>query len=306
MNLKQLNQFVVLAETLNFRVAAARLNMAQPPLSVSIRLLEEEIGERLFERSTGGVRLTVVGKNVLEHARRTLFHAEQFRHSAQLVAGGQIGSLRINFVASSTFRLLPRAIAHFRAHHPRVDLRLSEAGTNAIMVGLRDGLIDIGLVRYPTPNHPSVATVIVENNHYVAALPANHPKAAKARLRLSDLRDEPFIMPSPLEGSAAYMSMMHACWHAGFVPNIVQEASQAQTIVALVEGGLGVALVPNLWQHLAPRAVAFRRLYAMPKATLGLAFACRKEEEDAVLLRAFRHSVEVAAKSYEEETPLGS
>jgi len=80
----------------------------------------------------------------------------------------------------------------------------------------------------------------------------------------------------------------------------VQEASQAQTIVALVEGGLGVALVPNLWQHLAPRAVAFRRLYGMPKNTLGLAFACRKEEEGAVLLRAFRHSVEMAARSYEE------
>lgn len=296
MNLKQLNQFVVLAETLNFRIAASRLNMAQPPLSVSIRLLEEEIGERLFDRSTGGVKLTAVGKSVLEHARRTLFHAEQFRHSAHLVAGGQIGSLRISFVASSTIRLLPRSIAHFRANHPHVDLRLSEAGTNAIMTGLRDGLIDIGLVRYPTPNHPSVSTVIVESNHYVAALPIRHPKTAKQRLKLLDLRDEPFIMPSPLDGSAAYMSMMHACWHAGFVPNIVQEASQAQTIVALVESGLGVALVPNLWQGLAPRAVEFRQLYGMPKNQLGLAFACRREEEGAVLLRAFRKSVEHAAK----------
>jgi DNA-binding transcriptional LysR family regulator len=172
-----------------------------------------------------------------------------------------------------------------------VDLRLSEAGTNAIMAGLLDGLIDIGLVRSPTPNYPSVATVIVQDNHYVAALPENHPKARKVNLRLSDLADEPFIMPSPLDGSAAYMSMMHACSHAGFVPNIVQEASQAQTIVALVESGLGVALVPNLWQHLAPRAVKFRELKGMPKARLGLAIAYRKEEENAVLLRAFRRSV---------------
>lgn len=295
MNLKQLNQFVVLAETLNFRAAASRLNMAQPPLSVSIRALEDELGERLFDRSTRGVKLTTVGRSVLEHARSTLFHAEQVRHSAQLAAGGQIGSLRISFVASSTIRLLPRSIAHFRTQHPRVDLRLSESGTNAIMAGLRDGLIDVGLVRYPTPNHPSVATTIVEYNHYVAALPVNHPKAKKPRLRLEDLRDEPFIMPSPQDGSAAYLSMMHACWHAGFVPNIVQEASQAQTIVALVEGGLGVALVPNLWQHLAPRAVEFRQLQGMPKNELGLAFACRKEEENAVLLRAFRHSVEAVA-----------
>ena len=296
MNLKQLHQFVVLSETLSFTAAAARLNMAQPPLSVSIRLLEEEIGERLFERSTGGVKLTAVGHGVLEHARRTLFHSEQFRQSARRVAGGQVGSLRISFVASSTIRLLPRAIAHFRAHHPMVDLRLSEAGTNAIMAGLRDGLIDVGLVRYPTPNYPSVCTVIVEKNHYVAALPAKHPLAGKLRLRLADLRDEPFIMPSPLEGSATYMSMMHACSHAGFVPNIVQEASQAQTIVALVESGLGVALVPNLWQDLAPRAVVFRELRGMPKTRLGLAVAYRKEEEDAVLLRSFRQAVVAAVK----------
>jgi DNA-binding transcriptional LysR family regulator len=296
MNLKQLQQFVVLSETLNFTATAARLNMAQPPLSVSIRLLEHEIGERLFERSTGGVKLTTVGQSLLKHARSTLFHAEQFRQTARMVGSGQVGNLRISFVGSSTIRLLPRSIAHFRANHPLVDLTLSEAGTNAIMAGLRDGLIDIGLVRYPTPNHPTVVTEIVEVNHYVAALPKNHPKAKKATLRLADLCDEPFIMPSPVDGSASYLSMMHACSHAGFVPNIVQEATQAQTIVALVESGLGVALVPNLWQDLAPRAVRFRELTGMPKAKLGLAFAFRKEEESALLLRSFRQSVE-ASKS---------
>ena len=288
MNLKQLQQFVVLSETLSFTKAAARLNMSQPPLSVSIRLLEDEIGERLLQRTTGGVTLTAVGQSLIEHARRTLFHAEQFRQTARMVAGGQVGNLRSSFVASSTISLLPRAIAHFRADHPMVDLRLSEAGTNVIMAGLLDGLIDIGLVRSPAPNYPSVATVIVQDNHYVAAL--------KVNLRLADLADEPFIMPSPLDGSATYMSMMHACAHAGFVPNIVQEASQAQTIVALVESGLGVALVPNLWQHLAPRAVKFRALKGMPKASLGLAVAYRKEEENAVLLQAFRRSVEAAVK----------
>lgn len=292
-----MRQVLVLAETLNFRVAAERLHMAQPPLSVSIRKLEEEIGAPLFDRSRAGVKLTAAGKGVLEHARRTLFHAEQFRLSAQWGAVGQIGTLRISFVPSSTIRLLPRSIAHFRARHPRVDLRLSESGTNAAMAGLRDGLIDIGLVRYPTPNHPGVETVIVETNHYVAALPATHPKARKSRLHLSDLREEPFIMPSPLDGSASYMSMMHACANAGFVPNIVQEASQAQTILALVESGLGIALVPNVWQHLAPRAVKFHRLVGMPPNRIGLAFAYRREEEDSVLLRAFRQSVEAAVKS---------
>jgi DNA-binding transcriptional LysR family regulator len=295
MNLKQLNQFVVLAETLNFRSAAMKLNMAQPPLSVSIRNLEEDIGQRLFQRSTKGVQLTSVGKSVLEHARRTIFHADQFRHAAQLAAGGQVGSLRINFVASSTLRLLPRAIIHFRASHPKVNLHLLEASTDSIMIGLRDGVLDVGLVRSPTPTYPSVMTVLIEQNHYIAALPKNHPMAFNARLRLIDLRDEPFILPSPKDGSAAYMSMMLACQQAGFTPHIVQEASHAQTILALVESGLGVALVPNPWKDLVPRDVVFISLEGMPTSEMGIAFACRKKEEHGALVQEFRKSVEAAA-----------
>ena len=104
-------------------------------------------------------------------------------------------------------------------------------------------------------------------------------------------------MPSPVEGSASYMSMMHACSSAGFTPNIVQEASQAQTMLALVESGLGVALVPNVWQHLAARAVRFEQLHDLPLDNIGLALAYRKEEEDSVLLHAFRLSVAAAVQA---------
>jgi DNA-binding transcriptional LysR family regulator len=295
MNLKQLDQFVVLADTLSFRSAAARLHISQPPLSVSIRNLEEEIGHKLFERSRRGVLLTDVGRAVLEDARGTLFHAAQFRRSAELAAAGQIGKLRVSFVPSSTIRLLPRAIAHFRSTHASVDLRLQEAGSSAIMVALRDGSIDVGIVREPVPGHPAISTRIVERERYLAALPAAHPLAQGKRLRLADLRSEPFILPSRAELSAAHLSIMFVCQQAGFVPNMVQEGEQAQTIVALVEAGLGVALVPSLWQDLAPRAVVFRKLSDVPQSEQGLAFACRKGEEQAVLVRAFRSSVDAAA-----------
>jgi DNA-binding transcriptional LysR family regulator len=291
MDLKQLRQVLVLAETLNFRSAADRLHMAQPPLSVSIRRLEDELGARLFERSRAGVRITAVGKSVLEHARRALFHAEQFRQTASLAAGGHVGSLRIDFVASSTVRLLPRAIAHFRAACPGVELHLSEANTDAIMLALRDGRTDVGIVRYPTPSHASVSTTMLERNHYVAALPRGHRKAGRARLRLADLRDEPFIFPSREEGSAAYMSALLACQRAGFIPNIVQQAGHAQSIVALVESGLGVALVPDVWESLAPRAVVFKRLVGMQEDETGLALACRRDEEQAALIGNFRASI---------------
>ncbi|MGJ7582739.1 LysR substrate-binding domain-containing protein [Variovorax sp. RHLX14] len=101
-------------------------------------------------------------------------------------------------------------------------------------------------------------------------------KVDKPRRWLSDLKNVPFIMPSPLDGTATCMSIMHACMHdcshAGFVSNIVQEASHAMMIVALVESGLGVALAPDVWQHLSPRNVEFRRLWGLPKNEIGLAF----------------------------------
>jgi DNA-binding transcriptional LysR family regulator len=281
----------VLAETLNFRRAAECLHMAQPPLSVSIRKLEDELGARLFDRTRAGVRLTPVGRSVLEHARRTLFHADQFRQAASLAAGGQVGTLRIEYVASSTIHLLPRAIAHFRQSFPRVDLHLSEANTDAIMLSLQQGRTDVGIVRYPTPHHTTLVAELLQRNRYVMALPLSHPKVARQRLRLVDFRDEPFIFPSRAEGSAAYMSTLLACERAGFVPRIVQQAAHAQSIIALVEGGLGVALVPDLWAHLAVREVVFKPLVGMEQGLTGLAFACRADESRSTLVANFRASL---------------
>ncbi len=295
MNLKQLEQFVVIAETLSFREAARRLHISQPPLSVSVRKLEEELGQKLFDRSRRGVELTEVGAAVLTHARRVLFHADQFRRSAALAAEGQIGTLNVSFVGSATIQLLPRTIVQLRATHPMVGLRLVESGSNAIMEALRQGSIDVGIVRLPVPGHPSVMTSLIEREEYVAAFPMAHPLAGKSTLSLADLRDERFILPARSELSAAHLSIMFVCQQAGFVPNIVQECDQAQTILALVEAGLGVALVPSLWQHLALRAVAYRALPDIPENDLGLAFACRKGEEEAVLVRIFRQAIEAAA-----------
>lgn len=292
MDLKQLRQVLVLSETLNFRRAAERLHMAQPPLSVSIRKLEEEIEAPLFVRSRAGVKLTSVGKGVLEHARRALYHAEQFRQVARLAVGGHVGTLRIEYVASSTIRLLPHAIAHFRAAYPGVDLQLGEGSTDAIMLAVRDGRTDVGIVRYPTASVPSVHLTTLQRDRYVAALPIDHPKARKVRLKLGDLRDEPFIFPSREQGSAAYMSALLACQRAGFMPNIVQQATHAQSIVALVESGLGVAIVPDIWESLAPRTMVFKRLVGATDDVTGLAFACRSEEQDAALVANFRASLQ--------------
>lgn len=301
MDFKQLRQVLVLAETLNFRSAAERLHMAQPPLSVSIRRLEEEIGVRLFERSRAGVQITPVGKSLLEHARRALFYAEQFRQAAHVGAGGHVGVLRVDFVASSTIWLLPRAISHFRSAYPNVDLQLAESTTDTILVALRDGRTDVGIIRYPAPNHSSITTSSLQQDRYAAALPLQHRLVSKARLRLADLRDEAFILPSIEAGSASYMSTLLACQRAGFMPRMVQQASHARTILALVESGLGVALVPGVWKNLAPRAVRFKHLSGMPDDKIGLAFASLIKESNSVVINNFRLSLISAASQKQTE-----
>lgn len=142
-------------------------------------------------------------------------------------------------------------------------------------------------MRSLTLNYPSIVSTIVQENYYLAALPENNPMAQKMNLRLADLRDEPFIMPSPLDDSATYMSMMRACEHAGFVPNIVQEASQAQTIVALVESGLGVALVPNVWQDPRPGRSSFVSSKGCPKPAWFLPLRTERKKKMRFYSRLF-------------------
>ena len=127
MDIRRIRHFVVLAETLNFRRAAQRLNMAQPPLTVSIQKLEAELGAKLFERSTGGVALTPSGVAALAEARKLLFHGSQLGAVARSASEGTGGTLSIGFVGTGTWGLLQKVVPLFRAEYPGVELVLQEA-----------------------------------------------------------------------------------------------------------------------------------------------------------------------------------
>src|SRR3954469_8250206 len=129
MDLRQLRQFMTLAEERSFSAAARRLFMAQPALSVAIRKLEEEIGSPLFLRGSRGVRLTAAGEAARHAAQRCLAAAADIPTAARLAAGGEAGSLRIGFSGSVTVRLLPRLLQAFSRRYPAVKLELRE-GTN--------------------------------------------------------------------------------------------------------------------------------------------------------------------------------
>lgn len=246
MNLRQIHQFAAVAETLNFRKAAEKLHMAQPPLSVSIRRLEAELGTPLFLRERRGLRLTAAGEAILAHVRQILFHSDQLKKAAAGAADGMAGPLRVAFVGSATYTLLPRALPAFRERYPQVVLELREGTTSQMLRQVERGEIDLGLVRYPVVETTTATLVPVEEDRLVAALPAGSTLARKRGLRLADLAGEPFILYSAAAALNLRTQVLYACEAAGFKPRIVQEAVQVQTILSLVESGMGVSLVPSV------------------------------------------------------------
>ncbi len=281
MDLRQLQQFVVLAETGNFHRAAERLHMAQPPLSISIRKLEESLGTPLFVRTTRGVRLTQAGEAALNDARRALFHAGQARAAAVSAALGERGALRIGFVGSATYALLPRLIPAFRSAHPGIDLILHESTSAAILDRIEHGQLDAGLVRFPILNSGPYTLTPLESDASVAAVPADGRFAEQESIALKALADEPFIMHPRADVPNLQAVAMLLCQQAGFVPRIAQEAVQVQTIVSLVESGLGVALVPGVAARYTNRRVRFLRLSSpRPAARIGIALATQQDTDD--------------------------
>jgi DNA-binding transcriptional LysR family regulator len=286
MDLRRIRHFVVLAETLNFRRAAERLHMAQPPLTVSIQKLEAELGTKLFDRGTGGVSLTPSGRAVLAEARKLLFHGSQLGAVARSVVEGTGGTLHIGFVGTSTWGLLQRVVPLFRAEHPGVELVLHEATSVAILEQLEDQALDVGIVRTPLLRASRASFAELERHAFIAALPRGHALAARSALPLRELAQESFVMYAAGGAAGLHSAAMLACQHAGFVPRIAQQGVQVQTVLAMVESGLGVALVPSVMQRYASEKIEYRPLTDLPEgAVTGLAIAYLPDGESPAAAR---------------------
>lgn len=253
MDLRQLRYFVALADTLNFHRAAERLNISQPPLTVAIRKLEDEFGTRLFVRESRGVRLTDAGLAALPAARATLEQAMLVREAARDGRDGERGSISIGFVGSAISAALPRIIPAFRARYPKVELRLEEMTSVAIADALALRQLDVGLVRLPLMQPGDLAISLFEHDHLVVALLDRHRLARHDTVKLADLASEALVLHAPVSVLRSVVAL--ACQRAGFSPRIAQEATQVQTILSLVQSGLGIALVPAGMARIAPEGV---------------------------------------------------
>ncbi|WP_049314802.1 LysR family transcriptional regulator, partial [Pseudomonas aeruginosa] len=228
-DLRQFRQFVAVAEELSFRRAAERLHMAQPPLTTAIRRLEEEVGASLLERDNRIHRLTPAGRAFLDEARRTLAQAERTLAAARSAASGR-STLRLAFVDSTINILLPRILQAFRQQHGALDFQLQEDTTAGQLEALREDRIDAGLIVLPVDRQPGLYTHLLVDGDMRVALPEGHRLARHARLRLEQLAGEPWLLFPRHYGPGMHDLIVAACAAAGFVPEVVQEARQMQTI----------------------------------------------------------------------------
>jgi DNA-binding transcriptional LysR family regulator len=299
MHLRQLQQFITLAEQLNFHRAAKILNMAQPPLSVSLRKLESELGASLFTRNRSGVQLTAAGAAALPKARATLFQAQEMRRAVQRSVTGDEGTVRLGFVGSAIYELLPRLLPAFRESFPNIRLVLTESRTTDLLSAVATRAMDVAIIRIPFFAVYPLDMVPLAPDHLLVAVPRSSPYAGRDRITLAALRDAPFVAHSPEAVPNMHALTLMACQAAGFVPRIVEHAIQAQTILCLVESGLGVGLVPSVMRRLGSQQVDFLEIEG-PGSDLhiGLGLLSHPESDNLAAQRFRDFAIAECAEAY--------
>jgi DNA-binding transcriptional LysR family regulator len=273
MELSHLRYFVTVAEEQHFGRAAARLRIAQPPLSRRIQALERELGLLLFERTRRKVELTPAGTVLLQHARAVFDAVDLAIHEAQRAGRGESGRLVVGYPSTYAYSGLPEVVRAFRTKFPDVEMVLRELSPQQQVDALREGRIDVGFVRAPF-EEPGLTSELVRSEPLVVALPSGHPLASRKALTLSLLSKEPFVLFPRVRGPAYFDLLMRLCHEAGFTPRIVQEAPQLD-LVSLVAAGLGVSILPSSIRRIRRAGVVLRPIVGSPQTELLVAWSVR-------------------------------
>jgi DNA-binding transcriptional LysR family regulator len=261
-DLRMWRQFAAVAQELHFGRAARHLHMTQPPLTQGIAQLEALLGVRLFDRTKRSVRLSAGGAALLPPVLDLLARAQALPATARAAADGEVGRLRLAFVSTVGYTLLPLWVRGFRAQHPRVSLDLIEATGDVQAQAFARGDVDAGFVLHAPGFAPAdQASLRVTSEPLTLAIPAHHALALR---EAAPTLHEALLLPLvifPRHIAPSLHDAIFGLYHgAGAVPDVAQEANQMQTIVNLVSAGLGVAWVPHSVRQFQRPGVSYRDL----------------------------------------------
>lgn len=287
--LTQLANFVAVAEELHFTRAAERLQMTQPPLSRQIQLLENELRVQLLDRTNRSVRLTPAGRAFLNEARRILRQADHAALAVRQVSAGQAGAIAIGFTAASAHSMLGGLLDTARSLLPGAELVLREMVTRDQVEALTEGSLDLGLMR-PSATGPDLDTRPAVREGLLAALPSDHPLAAQeGPLPVAAFDGQDLLMYSPVEARYFHELLISIFRAAHVTPVFSQYLSQVHSILALVNGGWGVALVPEAAAQMRYAGITFKPVQLADPQPVELDLAWRKNNDNPVLHALLRH-----------------
>src|ERR1700754_2168488 len=282
MDLHQLRCFVAAAEELHFGRAAQRLDMLPSALGRFIRLLEEDLGTRLMQRTTRSVSLTGDGTTLLKEARSLLAQADALAATFRMQGRKQASTVRVGAIDSAAAGLLPMLLHDFRARRPDVTVQLVEDKTLRLLPQLLSGRLDLAFVRPPQTTNKRLDFLFLLHETAVVAVSDRHPFASKKRLTIADLGDQPLIVPDRHSRPHSHDLTMKLFAEAGLEARIAQIANEKQTIVNLVSAELGVAIVPKWTSRMAARGFGYVRLAASDMNKLPLAAAWTRGTRDPI------------------------
>lgn len=266
MDIAHLRSFVAAADELHFGRAAQSLGLLPASLGRQIRLLEDRLDAKLFQRTTRSVSLTEAGKAVLPEARALVRQAEAFEDHVRRLRRAARPVLRVGAIDSAAAGLIPPLLQFLRDEHPEIEVQLIEQKTLHLLPRLLSGSLDIAFCRPPDTRDPRLRFRTLFFETAVVALPESHPLAERAGLSVADLADAPLIVPDRRSRPHSHDLTIKLFLDAGLTARIAQVAEEKHTIVNLVATGTGLAIVPRWTARIAVPGVRFVPL-AIPQGT---------------------------------------
>ncbi|MFF8650128.1 LysR family transcriptional regulator [Streptomyces griseoluteus] len=288
-----LEQFLAVAEERHFGRAAERLSMRQPPLSQAIQRLERRVGVQLFDRGPGGVRLTPAGEAFAADAARLLAAETAALDRARRVGRGLEGDLRLGYVSLLSLRYLPRLLGAAAQELPGLRIRLHQDSSAAVADMLLAGSLDLGFVRDLSAVSAELVTSVFARERVMAALPASHPLAGAEALDLTELRDEPFVLPTGSALPALRGQIHRVCEAAGFTPDVRASADDLTGLLSYVASGLCVSLLTEALLDLPVPGITYVPLRGAPGRLESTVTAVHRPDPDPAVRRVLELATEL-------------
>jgi DNA-binding transcriptional LysR family regulator len=279
MELRHLRYFAAVAGELNFTRAAQKLRVAQPALSRQIRQLEDELGVVLLERTRHAVTLTTAGRAFLAETQTVLEQSEKAIRVARKT-GEPTAQLNLGYIWGLFHSFVPPLLERFRGRFPETAVHLFDLAPLEQARAILEGRLDAGFIGFAhEANSAGLSKRKVGSSTFVAALPRNHRAARKSVVSLASLADDFFlgISAETFPGASRYVT--DACIRAGFRPKFLQMVERGYTILGLVAGDCGVALLPESLKALPHPGIVFRPLADPPVADLFVAWRAKSSPQ---------------------------